>query len=141
MCPTRIAGGTLDLLFCNNDSIIHSYNTVEPLRSTSDHFVVEVNTPILCGITGEEEVKPQFASPLDSLNFYSNDIDWEEISGALDQRFAATDLTSLTPNERLDTIMQILIDVAYQYIPAKKTSKRNRTQIPRERRILMRKRP
>ena len=140
MCPTHIAGGTLDLLFCNNDSIIHSYSTLEPLRSTSDHFVVEVNTPILRDIDGEEETKPGFASPLDNLNFHSSDIEWDELSAELDNRLESIDVASLPPSEKLDAIMQILIDVAYRYVPAKKTSKRNITQIPRERRILMRKR-
>ena len=41
--PTHTAGGVLDLLFDNNDSIIHNYELIETLRSTSDHFVVEVN--------------------------------------------------------------------------------------------------
>ena len=43
--PTHIGGGVLDLLFCNNDAIIHSYETLQPLRSTSDHFVVEISSP------------------------------------------------------------------------------------------------
>ena len=44
--PTHVAGGTLDLLFCNNDAIIHSYDTITPLQSTSDHFVLEVDVHI-----------------------------------------------------------------------------------------------
>ena len=69
----------MDLVFTNNNHIVHSYHTLEPLRSTSDHFVVEINTPILCNNTDRDEEKPQFASPFDSLNFFSNDIDWDKV--------------------------------------------------------------
>ena len=59
--PTHIDGGVLDLLFCNNDAIIHSHETLQPLRSTSDHFVVEVSTPLFCNVTKEEEKGPMLS--------------------------------------------------------------------------------
>ena len=52
--PTHVDGGLLDLVFCNNAAIIHSSHTIQPLRSTSDHFVVEVNTPLLCADNAED---------------------------------------------------------------------------------------
>ena len=76
-------GGTLDLLFCNNDAIIHSYKTITPLQSTSDHFVLEVNSHIRCNSSFSEEEKPERVSPLDNLNFHSNDIDWEALNAEL----------------------------------------------------------
>ena len=139
--PTHVAGGTLDLLFCNNDAIIHSYNTLKPLQSTSDHYVLEVNAHIQCNSKFDEEEKPERASPLDNLNFHSNDIDWEAMSGELKIQLDNADLESLPPNERLDQLMKILVDVAYKYVPAKRSSRNGpHTKIPRERRILMRKR-
>ena len=139
--PTHIAGGVLDLVFCNNNALIHSYNTIKPLRTTSDHYVVEVNSPLLCSASEEEEDKPQFSSPFDSLNFFSNDIDWEAMSTTVTSLINSEDITVLPPPERLEKIMKILTEVAYQYVPAKKTSRRGSfTKIPRERRILMRKR-
>ena len=84
--PTHVCGGVLDLLFCNNDSIIHSYNILQPLRSTSDHFVVEVSTHILSKVKQEEDEKAERSSPFDCLNFHSNDIDWEGMSEAIKVR-------------------------------------------------------
>ena len=137
--PTHIAGGVLDLLFCNNDSIIHSYELLKPLQSTSDHFVIEVSAH-LCSTSFDEEEKPDRASPFDNLNFHSNDIDWEAMSTDLQSRLENENLDGLHPNERLDALMKILIEVAYKFVPAKKSSRGNHSKIPRERRILMKKR-
>ena len=57
---------------------------------------------------------------------------------------AATDSEDFStlphPNDRLEYLLRILVDIAYKYVPVKKTSKKVTTKIPRERRILMRKR-
>ena len=110
--PTHVDGGTLDLLFCNNNSIFHSYNILKPLRSTSDHYVVEVNTPLLLNINIQEE-KPQFASPFDSLNFFSNDIEWDNITSTIERHTHSHEFANLPPNERLAKFMTILTDVLY----------------------------
>ena len=138
---THVDGGILDLVFCNNSAIIHSYDTLHPLRSTSDHFVMEVSTPLMCGATIDEEELTPLLSPFNSLNFFSNDIKWEQMSDELLNRFEAEDLSILAPNDHLQKIMKIFIDVAYKFIPTKRTAKKGSgTRIPRERRILMRKR-
>ena len=139
--PTHVDGGLLDLLFCNNPSIIHSYETLHPLRSTSDHYVVEVRTPILCSLETTEGERPPLVAALDNLNFHSNDIQWEEMSKSITERVDAEDLSDLSPNEHLEVLMKILVDIAYKFVPAKKSSIRGPgTKIPRHRRILMRKR-
>ena len=138
---TQVSGGVLDLLFCNNKSIIHSYDILKPLRSTSDHFVVEVNTHLLSHVDHKEDEKPERSSPFDCLNFHSNDIDWDGMSKAIIQLVNDRDLNDLQPNERLSAFMKIFTEVAFQFVPAKKTSRNGSfTKIPRERRILMRKR-
>ena len=137
--PTHVNGGVLDLVFANNPHMIHSYDSLKPLRTTSDHFVVEVSTPLLCEHSDEEE-KPTFTSAFDSLNFFSNDIDWESMSSEIKTLTHTDEFSSLHPNERLDRLLAILIEIAYKYVPAKKTTKKVTTKIPRERRILMRKR-
>ena len=138
---TQVSGGVLDLLFCNNKNIIHSYDILKPLRSTSDHFVVEVNTHLLSHVDHNEDEKPERSSPFDCLNFHSNDIDWDGMSKAIIQLVNDRDLNDLQPNERLSAFMKIFTEVAFQFVPAKKTSRKGSfTKIPRERRILMRKR-
>ena len=138
---THVDGGLLDLVFCNNAAIIHSYETLHPLRSTSDHFVVEVSTPLLCTTDTADDERPPRIAVLDNLNFHSNDIPWEEMSASITERVDSEDFSHLTPNEHLARLMEILIEVAYKFVPCKKSAKRgSHTKIPRCRRILMRKR-
>ena len=139
--PTHIEGGMLDLVFCNNSAIIHSYETLHPLRSTSDHFVVEVSTPLMCATDPNENERSPFVSALDNLNFHSNDINWEEMAKTISELVNLEDFSNLTPSEHLERIMQILVDVAYKFVPCKRSAKKgSNTKIPRHRRILMRKR-
>ena len=138
---THVGGGVLDLVFSNNNAVFHSYDTLKPLRSTSDHFVIEVSTPLLCNPCTKENHEAPFLSPLDNLNFYSNDIKWDEMSAEITRRFDSEDLSTLPPTEHLGKLMAILIEVAYKFVPVKKSARRGAsTKIPRERRILMRKR-
>ena len=139
---THIEGGVLDLVFTNNKHIVHSYHTLEPLRSTSDHFVVEINTPILSKNNDQEEEKPPFASPFDSLNFFSNDIDWDKVIEDTAVKLQSTLETdaNLEPGEKLERMMAALTQICFDHIPARKSSRKCTTKIPRHRRILMRKR-
>ena len=91
--PTQIAGETLNSLFSNNDAKIHSYDAIQPLQSISNHFVSEVSVHIHCSFKFEED-KPETSSPLDNLNFHSNDERWEAKS---------TDLKKTTGRGRLST--------------------------------------
>ena len=139
--PTHIEGGMLDLVFCNNSAIIHSYETLHPLQSTSDHFVVEVSTPLMCTSDPNDNERPPLAAVLDNLNFHSNDIKLEEMSKTITELVNLEDFADLTPNDHLERLMKILIDVAYKFVPCKKSVKKGpNTKIPRHRRILMRKR-
>ena len=139
--PTHVEGGVLDLVFSNNSYIVHSYNTLKPLRSTSDHFVIEVNTPLMCNDNEPEEEKPQLASPFDSLNFFSNDIDWDKISAEVKARTDEEEFIMIPdPITKLERLLEVLLEICLIYIPTKKTSKKCSTRIPRHRRILMRKR-
>ena len=140
--PTHVEGGVLDLIFSNNSCIVHSYNTLKPLRSTSDHFVIEANTPIMCKDNDLEEEKPPCASPFDNLNFFSNDIDWDKIIAEIETKIQTDSeaYKTLDPNAKLQWLMGILIEICLKHIPARKSAKKYQTKIPRHRRILMRKR-
>ena len=82
---THRGGNTLDLVFTNNDHLIHSHECIKPpLASTSDHYIIECKSSIKGSAEGDGETKPEHVSPLDKLNFFSNDIDWESLSKSLD---------------------------------------------------------
>jgi len=82
---THRGGNTLDLVFTNNDHLIHSHECFKPpLASTSDHYIIECKSRIKGSAEGDGETKPEHVSPLDKLNFFSNDIDWESLRKSLD---------------------------------------------------------
>ena len=138
--PTHVEGGVLDLVFSNNSCIVHSYNILKPLRSTSDHYVVEVTTPLLCKDDSLAEEEPKFSSPFGNLNFFDNDIQWDTICAEIQTNIDSQEFVLLPPNEKHDKLIKILTDVLYKHIPARKSVKKIGTKIPRDRRILMRKR-
>ena len=138
--PTHVDGNTLDLVFTNNDHLVHSCSTIQPLRSTSDHYVLEVATKYKTSISPENEEKPDFISELDSLNFFSNDINWDIISHDLENVNWTDEFNDLLPDEMLDRFMQILIGICTKHVPVRKSSIKSFSKIPRDRRILMKKR-
>ena len=111
-------------MFCNNSAVVHSYETLEPLRSTSDHYVLEVKTPLLCSPETSEGERPPLVAVLDNLDFHSNDIQWEEMSKSITECVEAENFANLSPNEHLAALMKILIDIAYKFVPCKKSSQR-----------------
>ena len=80
-------------------------------------------------------------SPLDNLNFLSNDIDWEAIA----KQFKAIDweliLSGLAPEQQLNVVMEKIHSICKGNIPLRKTlTKSGKPKIPRDRRIQTRKR-
>jgi hypothetical protein len=141
LCPTHIAGNTLDLVFTNNNYLLHSYDCLKPLTSVSDHFVVEACTAFKAKSESCEEAKPEYLSPLDKLNFYSNDINWDIINEELSSSDWVNELSNLHPSDKLTTFMQKTEAACNKHIPLRKSvHKSGQPKIPRERRILMRKR-
>ena len=136
--PTHIAGNTLDLLLTNSHHLLHSYICLEMLRSVSDHHIIEAYTQFKANNPDDEE-KPEFVSQLDKYNFFSNDIKWD----AINSEFANIDwdekLQEKTPDEKLGIILEVTEDITSKNVPLKKMRKKC-PEIPRDRRILMKKR-
>ena len=140
---THKDGNTLDLVFTNNAHLIHSYNCHIPsLSSVSDHYIVECESSISGSTTTEEnDERPDRISPLDNLNFFSNDIDWDAVSNEFSETDWATTLSEHHPEEKLRLLMEKIHEVCEKHIPQRKSLNRSgKPKIPRDRRILMRKR-
>ena len=81
------------------------------------------------------------SSALDYLNFFSNDIDWELISKQFKDIDWTLVLTGFSPDEQLAIIMEKIHNICKANIPLRKSAnKTGKPKIPRDRRILMRKR-
>ena len=139
---THKDGNTLDLVFTNNDNLLHSYDCISPsLLSVSDHLIIECKTILgTCAEDCDSEI-PKKVSPLDNLNFLSNDINWEEIANHFKAINWELILSGLTPDEQLNMVMEKIHSICKDNIPLRKTlTKTGKPKIPRDRRILMRKR-
>ena len=138
---THKDGNILDLVFTNNENLLHSYECKSPLLSVSDHLIIECKTVL--GSRTEEcnsEI-PEKVSPLDNLNFLSNDINWEEIANQFKAINWHLILSGLPPEKQLDVVMGKIHAICKGNIPLRKTlTKTGKPKIPRDRRILMRKR-
>ena len=139
--PTHILGNTLDLVFTNNSSFLHSYECLKPLQSISDHYLVECYTQFNSSFNHQSEEKPDLHSPFDKLNFFSEDVKWNDLIEELNAINWLHTFNDLHPDVMLSELMQQLLDVCNKHVPVKKAvRKTSLTKIPRERRILMRKR-
>ena len=76
--PTHKDGNILDLVFTNNDNLIHECSTIPVLQSTSHHDIVMVSTCFkVNNLNDEEQPKIEPRTGFNALNFFSDDTDWK----------------------------------------------------------------
>lgn len=136
--PTR-GNNILDLVITNSFSLIHSYHTINTIMS--DHKLIYVHTNI-------NSLHPINTQPKDSLaqntlghyNFHSKHTNWPLLKKALKE----TDWNLLLSDKNnVDDILHEIMTTCQancnKYVP-KKAILNKRNMIPRDRKILMRKR-
>ena len=80
---THKDGNILDLVFTNNDNLIHNLDIIPTLLSVSHHSIIQCST--LYGTPfSEENVKGPKLSRYDKLNFFSDKTDWAAIEKDFD---------------------------------------------------------
>ena len=136
--PTHILGNTLDLIFTNNIDIIHELNIFKPkLRSYTDHFFIEIATNLKKPVPQiPVDVSSSSDSIFNTLNFQSEEVEWNNIKIELNNIDWEDELSILQPEQKVEKILSISYDIAKKYVPQKKTFQK-RHMIPRDRRLLM----
>ena len=144
--PTHRQGNTLDLIFSDNPMIIHSCNNVDTLLW--DHVII-IQCHTTYSPTAFDEKKSMkrrlILGPgvqFDKLNFFSEDTDWSGLEHELKQQDWVSEFRSLDPQQMLDKFLEICRAVSLKYVPIRKldSSSKSESQIPRDRKNLMRKR-
>ena len=140
--PTHKDGNTLDFIFTNNINLIHNHEVIPTLLSTSHHALIEIATTYKTNIKTAEEKRDKPHSPFDALNFMDDNIDWESINNNLKEYVWSDKLEGLSPEEEFDHLLDICLKISQKYTPARKglANKDTTSHIPKERKILMRKR-
>lgn len=142
--PTHFQGNLLDLVFTNNSSLIYNCNYVTPLRSVSHHKVIEVATKLNIHNKTTATKYPLNSeadtSPFTTLNFFSDDIDWNSLNDDL----AGIDWVCEFKNSSINSVHKKFVDICYEiackYVPLKKKFHQKRNSIPKDRRKLMNRR-
>ena len=90
----------------------------------------------------KNEKKVDTGVQFDKLNFFSDDTDWSGLEHKLKQQDWVSEFRSLDPQQMLDKFLEICTAVSLKYVPIRKIdgSSKSKSQIPRERKNLMRKR-
>ncbi|KAK3869223.1 hypothetical protein Pcinc_025452 [Petrolisthes cinctipes] len=146
--PTR-GSNILNLILGNNYNIIHSYEVAE--TALSDHKLIKAFfklpeddkvTSADCGFRtlGLQICQAgNYNHSMSDINFYSPATDWEHIKLELQQM----EWENLCREKNEDSILNIILtkiqEICRKYVP-KKSKLRKKREIPRDRRILMRKR-
>ena len=104
----------------------------------SDHKACEATLTIntLLNTPPQKDIKAQ--TEMAKLNFYHKDIDWNSLRNKLNMEWV-TALKDKSSEEMLSSFTSICAEVCREHVPRKSPSK-NKKAIPRDRRILMRKR-
>ena len=136
--PTHKEGNTLDLLLTNNIQLIHSFETI-PTINLSDHHMINVKTHLKFNkdTTAINSSNPR--NVFDQYNFYSNKVKWDEIDDKLKET-SWDDLENETPETQIAKITEKVLNAVKDHAPKRIWSVKCQKRIPRDRRILFRKR-
>ena len=132
--PTRI-NNILDLFMTNNSSILCQVIVLDTV--VSDHRLILVGTYI-DNVNVPHHDYPE-AQDFAKLNFNSNLIEWQKLDYDLLQVDWASEPNGMYPSEMLKIISDTLLSNCSKYIPIK-GERRKKSVIPKDRKILMRKR-
>ena len=131
--PTR-KSNILDLFMTNNPEIISSIEVMDTLLS--DHRLLLVET---CINTEESLVQKPNLEGFNSLNFHHMNVEWNKLNQELLELRWEEEFQSENVSENLEKLNKHLLRICAKYVPKKGEFKR-KSKIPRDRRIIMRKR-
>ena len=131
----------LDLLFINNDEIIHK---IEIANATiSDHNIISIQCNLFDNedkksIINTEKANQEAKTSFEKLNLFHKTVNWEEIKKELSLIQWHTVLRAKTPEEMYNIIVEKSLTICKKYAPQRRKAKKS--IIPRDRKILMNKR-
>ena len=137
--PTHSEGNILDLIFTNDRQLFSEINCIP--TSKSDHFIVEVSTHFKSHFAKSRQQKRTFFNVFDAHNFFSEDVDWDAIRSELKKTEWQEDLAQMdSAADMLNLLISTCEEIGGAHAPKKKSDKSKKHLIPRDRRILMRRR-
>ena len=134
--PTHCAGNILDLILVNDPSIVLKQEIV-PTSPVSTHHLIMCDTTLAS--TRESQIVMEEQNCFDKHNLISKKVDWNQLSAIINSVDWASSLSGCSPTDMLQKLLDVCEEAVVTCCPLKSKKKR-RNPIPRQRRVLMRKR-
>lgn len=136
--PTR-GDNILDIVMTNNEDIFFEL-MVQPTH-LSDHNIVTLTTNLLSKPFHNDNRKATLTTVgFNDLNYFSDTICWENIKRDLDQVNWEQELKDVSPEVQYKKIILKCKKISEAHVPKKKILALQPNNIPRDRKVLMRKR-
>ena len=134
--PTHRAGNTLDLIFTNNVNVVVNHEII-PVTPLSSHSLITCQTFLSCPKPSHEY--PEEQSTFDKRNLRSKQTNWDAINTEIGSHNWDNLFDNLSVTEMLAKLIEVCENATTNHCPPRSRRKR-KDPIPRQRRVLMRKR-
>ena len=132
--PTR-NNNTLDLFLTNNPDLVWNIEVDDTV--ISDHRLLQVKTCF--SEMNKATSKGHEPQGLASLNFFHKNVNWEQLNDELLKTSWVAEFENKDVTGMLDAFLEVMMVLCSRFVPKKGNCKR-KSHIPKDRRILMRKR-
>ena len=128
----------LDLVFVNNEDLILNVNIIDTVMS--DHRILILKTVL--GFPPLREGYRCDREGFDDFNFYKENVNWDNISRDISLLNWNEELAGDNVEEMYSILRRKILNICTAHVPRRKNRRRQRkgNQIPRDRKILMRRR-
>ena len=137
---THMQGNLLDLVFINNEFLFHHSKSFDVLKTISHHKIVEIYSTLPFGTDSVDKHTPLEYEGLRKFNFFDCDIDWNKINAVFESYDWEAEFSGLNIDEMAEKFVEISEYVCSIHIPTKLVLNKDKKKIPRDRKILMRRR-
>ena len=110
---TNKDGNVLELIFCNNSDLIHSYTCVPTFHSISHHHLITTATSLNLHKTGLT-VERTFLNEFKKLNFFKETVDWESLTKLISDRDWKVMFQNLSPDEIIKNFINMVINICHK---------------------------
>ena len=124
--PTHKDGNILDLVFVNNQQMVHDKAIIPVAQSTSHHSIVQISTTYKADMTSNKQQRPK-PTMFNALNFFHPDADWDKILEELSGIDWSPHLAEKSPDQMLDYIYTTCYNICAKYVPERSLEESRKT--------------
>ena len=132
---THKDGNTLDLIFTNNNDLIHSHNIIESLQSITHHSLIEVATQYHPNQpTIQLHNKPRL-SEFDTFNYFHENVQWSDLNEAFSNCNWEMEFQNKSCSEMLHRFYEICLSKSRDFVPLRTTNNKKKLNSIQQKRL------